>query len=194
MNIFDFDDTIYDGDTCKDIIKYGLKKHSFLTLSSLLKAKKLNKKYKKELIPFEEVKQSMLSFIFKVKDTDKFLNDFVNTHIDRIKPWYKEIQSDNDIILTASYELWINKFAEKLGIKHVIGTLTNSEGLIIGKNCKKEEKVRRLYDKFKNIEVENAYSDSSVDIPMLELAKNAFVVEGNELIPYTKNYKFKNTK
>ena len=27
MNVYDFDDTIYDGDTNKDIIKYALKKY-----------------------------------------------------------------------------------------------------------------------------------------------------------------------
>ena len=43
MYIYDFDDTIYDGDTNKDIIKYGLKKHFKLTVQALLKAKKLNK-------------------------------------------------------------------------------------------------------------------------------------------------------
>ena len=32
MNIYDFDGTIYDGDSCRDIVKYGLKKHPILTL------------------------------------------------------------------------------------------------------------------------------------------------------------------
>ena len=62
----DCDKILLSFNKCKDIITYGLKKHFILTLKSLLKAKRLNKKYKKDLIPFEEVKQSMLSFIFKI--------------------------------------------------------------------------------------------------------------------------------
>ena len=35
MNIFDFDGTIYDGDSCKDIIIYGLRKHFLVVVPSL---------------------------------------------------------------------------------------------------------------------------------------------------------------
>jgi len=194
MNIYDFDDTIYDGDTCKDIIKYGLKKHPILTTKSLIKASILNKKYKKGLIEFEIVKETMLSFIFKIKNYKEFVNDFVNLHMKNIKSFYKERQSEFDVIVTASYELWINVFAEKIGIKHVIGTKTDDKGHIIGKNCKGEEKINRIKEEFPNIAYMCSYSDSSVDIPILELSNIAFVVEGNNLNPYVKGYKFKNNK
>ena len=52
MNIYDFDGTIYNGDSCKDIIKYGMKKHPFITMKALKKAKKLNKEYKQGLVSF----------------------------------------------------------------------------------------------------------------------------------------------
>ena len=194
MNLYDFDNTIYDGDTCKDIIMYGLKKHFLLTLKSLLKASKLNSKYKKNIIPFEEVKENMLSFIFSIDNYQDFIASFVKDHIDKIKPWYKDIQSEDDIIVTASYELWIKAFAEYLGINHVIATKTDDKGHIIGKNCKKEEKVKRIKAEFPHSKFKNAYSDSASDIPILELASNAYVVEGNELKDYKEGYKFKNTR
>ena len=37
MNVYDFDDTIYDGDTNKDLLKYSLKKYPLLVIKSLLK-------------------------------------------------------------------------------------------------------------------------------------------------------------
>ena len=194
MNIYDFDDTIYDGDTSTDLVKWGLRKHPIITLKSLLKAYKLNKEYKKGKIPFERVKEVLLSFIFKTKDTNEFIKSFVKKHMKNIKPWYKDIQTENDIIATASYEIWINAFAKELGIKYVIGTKVDENGNIIGKNCKREEKVVRLKEAFPKAEFNNSYSDSSVDIPILELSKKAYVVEGNNLIPYKKGYKFKNNK
>ena len=66
MNIYDFDGTIYNGDSCRDIIKYGLKKHPFITYRALKKAKKLNKEYENGLVSFEKVKETMLSFIFEI--------------------------------------------------------------------------------------------------------------------------------
>ena len=67
MNIYDFDDTIYNGDTNRDILMYGFKKHPFLVLKALKKAKKLQNDYKRGVIEFERVKEAMLSFIFEIK-------------------------------------------------------------------------------------------------------------------------------
>ena len=194
MNIYDFDGTIYEGDTCIDIVKYGLVKYPLTTIKSLVKAVRIHRDYKKGLVPFERVKEEMLSFIFKTKDYNEFINNFVNTHMKNIKPWYKDKQTDKDVIVSASYELWLNVFAENLGIKYVIGTKTDEFGKIIGNNCKRSEKITRIKEMFPNEKIFNSYSDSSVDIPILELAENGYVVEGNELKPYMKGYKFKYNK
>ena len=192
MNVYDFDGTIYDGDSCRDIVKYGLRKHPILTLQSLFGA--LNKyiKYKRGLVPFEEVKEKLLSFIFKIKNYNKFIDGFVNDHARKIKKWYFKRKDTNDVIVSASYELWLVKFARKIGIKHVIGTKTNKDGKIIGKNCKHKEKVIRFRKLFPHKKIESSYTDSSVDIPILEIAQKSYVVEGNDLKPYKKGYQFKN--
>ena len=192
MNIYDFDNTIYKGDSCKDLVLYGLKKHPFLTIKSLIKARKLNSEYKKGLIEYEIVKENLLSFVFKIDNYDNFIEDFVNDHMENIKPWYKKYQTDDDILVTASFDLWINKFASRLNIKHVIATNVDKNGHIIGKNCKSEEKVKRIKELFPKAKFITSYSDSSADIPILELSKDAYVVEGNTLIPYKKGYDFKN--
>ena len=84
------------------------------------------------------------------------------------------------------------QFCKRLGIRYVIATKTDSEGRIIGKNCKGAEKLKRLASVIPNAVIVSAYSDSSCDIPILESARTAYVVEGNKLITYTKGYKFKN--
>ena len=194
MNIYDFDNTIYNGDSCKDIVLYGLKKYPNIALKSLIKARIKNKDYKKNKIEFESVKETLLSFIFKINDYQKFINEFVKVHMKKIKPWYLSKKTKNDVIVSASYDLWINEFAKRLGIKYVIATKVNKEGKIIGKNCKREEKVKRLKETFKNCVFNEAYSDSEADLPILKLAKVAYVVEGNNIIKYKNGYKFKNNK
>ena len=99
----DFDDTIYNGDTNRDILMYGFKKHPFLVLKALKKAKKLQNDYKRGVIEFERVKEAMLSFIFKIKNYPKFINDFVDSHMKNIKPWYLNRRTQNDIIISASW-------------------------------------------------------------------------------------------
>ena len=194
MNIYDFDGTIYNGDSCRDIVIYGLKKYPKKTFASLKKARELNKDYKSGLINFEQVKEAMLSFIFEIENYPKFVNDFVNSHMKKIKPWYLSRKNENDMIITASCDLWINLFASRLGLKHIIATKIDSNGRIIGNNCKGIEKVNRFKQLYSQANVVSAYGDSENDIPMLELAHNAFVVEGNRVITYRRGYRFKKKK
>ncbi len=190
MNIYDFDNTIYNGDTNRDIIVYSIKRHPINVIISLIKSKKLYKKYKKGLIEFKDVKEVMLSFLFKINNLDEYLDKFVDKHLKNIKYWYYNQQKNDDVIISASYEIWIKKFCDRLGIKNVIATKTDDNGKIIGKNLKGEEKVIEFKKQFNNEVVECAYSDAKIDLPMLGLAKKSYVVKGNKIIPYTKNYKF----
>ncbi len=194
MNIYDFDGTIYDGDSCKDLIIYGLKKYPKLTLKSLNKTIKLMNDYKANLIEFEIVKESLLSFIFKIDNYEDFIDEFVNINMKKIKPWYLSQKKEDDIIITASCDLWIDKFANKLGLKNIIATKIGKNGKLITKNCKGKEKVNRFRNQFSKLIPEGSYSDSEVDIPILEIAKKAFIVEGNKIIPYKKGYNFKHKK
>lgn len=189
-NIYDFDDTIYKGDTFIDLLKYSFLRHPFLLLNSIFKTIPLYFKYKKNSIPFERVKETLLSFLFKINNKDKYIKKFINSKKENIKTWYINNQKENDIIISASYEIWIKPFCNEIGIKNVIATKTDNIGNIIGKNCKREEKVRRLNEEFPNIVIDESYSDSQTDIPMLEVAKKAFVVEDDILVPYDKNYNF----
>ena len=194
MNIYDFDGTIYKGDSSKDIVKYGLLHYPTLTYKSIKKARKKYKDYKNNLISFEEFKQQMFSFIFEIPNYPKFISGFVDSHMKKIKPFYLSRKAENDVILSASYDLWVKEFAKRLGVKYVIATRVNSDGEIIGKNCKGEEKVRRFREVYPNAIVSSAFSDSSVDIPMLELCIKSYVVEGNKYCTYIKGFKFKNNK
>ena len=194
MNIYDFDNTIYDGDSCRDIVIFGLKKYPRIVLKSLLNANRANKLYKDNKVEFESVKEALLSFIFEIDNYEEFIDEFVKTHMKKIKPWYISYKREDDVIASASYELWVSKFMNNLGIKNVIATKVDENGKIIGKNCKREEKVRRIKEEYKKCTFENAYSDSEVDSVVLELANNPYVVEGNDIIHYVKEYKFKNKR
>ena len=45
MNIYDFDDTIYAGDTMKDIFKYSAVRHPILLIKSIFKSRVYYNKY-----------------------------------------------------------------------------------------------------------------------------------------------------
>ena len=55
-----------------------------------------------------------------------------------------------------------------------------------GLNCHGEEKVRRYREVFNNTTIENFYSDSYSDTPLARIATNAYLVKGDNLLPWDK--------
>ncbi|MEP2987794.1 MAG: HAD-IB family hydrolase [Parasphingorhabdus sp.] len=103
---------------------------------------------------------------------------------------FDQIEADRQegrrlVLATASYELYVEAIAKRLGFDDVIGTRleVDSNGhvlpKIIGRNCYDEAKLDRItaFLKEQNIDREDAhiraYSDHVSDAPMLEYADEA---------------------
>lgn len=183
MNIFDFDKTIYDGDSTFHFLLFCAKRHGAvrkklpkIAANGLLYLLKIKEK--------QEFKENMFSFL-QVIDTESELEAFWNKNISKIKPWYKKIQREDDIIISASPEFLVKAACDKIGIKYIMGSPVDmNTGKYSGKNCHGEEKVVRLGERFPNAEVDEFYSDSYSDTPLARLAKKAFIVKKNALTPW----------
>lgn len=185
MNIYDFDDTIFAGDSSVRFIRYSLLRHPFKVSWCFLKSSKEGIKYLFKKSDFGNVKSKLFSFVKDINNLDEYMNEYVLKNQHHIKKFYLEQRQDDDVVISASFDFIVRPFCEKLGIKHIIATLYDTKkGCIIGKNCKGKEKIVRFKQIIKNPKVENAYSDSLSDIPMFEIAQNAFLVKDEELIPY----------
>lgn len=185
MNIYDFDDTIFNGDSSVKFIKYSLIHHPFLVLWSMIKSLKEVIKYLFKKSNIGNIKSVLFSFVKDIKDLDNYMNDYVFKNMKNIKNFYLEQKQDDDVVISASFDFIVRPFCEKLGIKHIIATKYDTKkGCIIGNNCKGKEKIRRFNEIFKNKKVTKAYSDSLSDIPMFEIAKQAYLVKGENLISY----------
>ena len=76
----------------------------------------------------------------------------------------------------------IEPIGEYLSVKDVIATkVDKNTGKFTSNNCYGEEKVKRLYEKYSKIKVNEAYSDSLSDIPMLKLATNQYLVKKDKI-------------
>lgn len=187
MNIYDFDDTIFSGDSSVKFVGYSLVRHPFLVFWSFIKSIKEGIKYLFKKSDFGLIKSEIFSFVKHIKNLDEYMNDYVLKHQKDIKKFYLEQKKDNDVVISASFDFIVRPFCEVLGIKYIICTEFDvKKGKIIGKNCKGKEKIVRFKKIFKNPKVDNAYSDSLSDIPMFEIAKQGYVVKGDKLIPYQK--------
>lgn len=182
MNAYDFDKTIYDGDSTADFYFFSLKRHKkILCLAPSLFAG-FFKFYVFKIGTKTEFKEKMYRFL-SYCDIKKDIEDFWNKNEHKIKKFYLEQKQEDDIIISASPEFLLKPVCKKLGIKHLISSCVDSKtGKYDGINCHGKEKVTRLYKEFdKNIKIENFYSDSYSDTPMAELADKAYIVKGENI-------------
>ena len=87
MNMYDFDGTIYNGDSGVDFLKYSLKRKPFLVSKSIIKAYFKYLKYKRGKAEFKDVKEKIFSFVSDINNLDLFIKKFVNKHKSKIKKY-----------------------------------------------------------------------------------------------------------
>ena len=185
VNVYDFDNTIYNGDSTADFIIYSLKKHPkiFVTFPETFKAFiKFYVLKKGSKTQFKEVLYRLLKYC----DTEKDVHEFWETHMKNIKKWYLDSKKENDVIISASPEFLLKIPCENLGIKYLMASRVDPHtGLYDGENCHGEEKVRRFYEKFsENIQVDNFFSDSYSDTPLAKISSKSYIVKGNKLLDW----------
>ena len=185
MNVYDFDDTIYDGESTLHLFFFYLKKRPAL-LRYMPKVIKAFVRYKKGLVSIDEMLNEYApmieTMVHEVVDPINDPKEFWDKHMNNIKPFYKDIQQEDDLIITASPEFTIKEVCNRLGIKHFLCTTYNDETGKIDRICLKQNKVKAFFENYPDCEIEKFYTDSPEnDKPLMDIATHAFVVKGNKI-------------
>lgn len=185
MNTYDFDETIYYGDSEFHFIEYIFKKYP-------LEMKKYARRYKfyrflqkkLKLISRDKARVKIFTFLKVLRDVDKDLEEFWASHTKNIKKWYYDVKRPDDVIISATPSFILEPIAQTLG-NSLIGTLMNKKtGELTGTYNFGEEKVRRFKEIYGDVIPEKFYSDSLSDSPMANYANEAFLVTGDEFSPW----------
>lgn len=186
--LYDFDGTIYDGDSSVDFFKFCLKKDKSI-YKMLPKVVIKFLAYKSKNITDTELKEFIFSFLKNFKNVDEIVKEFWKTHESKIKSFYIEKNHDQDIIISASPEFLLKPICIKLKVKDLIASdVDKTTGKFKKPNNRGEEKVKEFYKKYPKAEILEMYSDSLHDKPLLDLAKKSYFVKKNKLYDY-KTYK-----
>ena len=182
VEVYDFDKTIYNGDSSIDFFIFCLKKkHSIiLCIPKILVYFLL---YLVKLKSKKEVKKVFFSFLKKLNDVDLIIEEFWNINKSKIKKFYvNKPNHDRDIIISASPAFLLKPICLKFTIYDLISSkLDKHSAEFLGENCKGFEKVNRLKSKYKNVIVESIYTDSYSDQPLIDISNNAYIVRGNSI-------------
>lgn len=185
MNVYDFDNTIYQGESGVDLFLGYLKKEPRL-LAKLPMAIKCIYKYKTGKMSLDDVMDKYAGvveeFAQSIEDLEGDVIDFWDKNSSKIKPFYLRQRQDDDIIISACLDVVLEEICRRMNIKHFVGSKTDLENRKLINFCFRENKVKAFKEKFPDAEIDNFYTDSLNDQPMIDLAKNAFLVKGDRLI------------
>ncbi len=181
MNVYDFDKTIYPVDSTMEFYRWCLRRYprcrrtmlwtvwAGICIGLRLREKTLGK-------------QDFYRFLAYVPQDAPVI--FWREHIGRINPWYLAQKRPDDVVISASPEFLLQPVADTLGFTLMASRVEQTTGRYQGINCHGEEKVRRYRERYGDTPVDGFWSDSRVDTPMASIARQAYLVKGQTIMPW----------
>ncbi len=183
MNVYDFDNTIYRGESVVDFYGFMLRKKPGLLLI-LPKMIEMLLRYKACRISWEELLETAERYAakyFPQIDFPKYVNEFWDKNQRKIKKFYIENKKEDDVILSASCGFLIGEMCERLGINTVIASDIDVKTGKIKRLCFREKKAEIFKEHFKDARIDRFYTDSMNDFPMFALSDHIYHVKGNKI-------------
>ena len=180
MNVYDFDGTIYHGDSTRDFVFYLIKNHpkviKYIPAFILAVIK-----YRLKIISKTKMKETLYRFLnsFKNDEIKKVVCNFWDEHRKNIYVWYYKKKNSSDVIISASPRFLLEPICRELNVNLICSEVNIKNGDYIGLNCFGEEKVSRIYKEYPDVKINEFYSDSKSDMPLAKLAKKSYLVKRN---------------
>jgi phosphatidylglycerophosphatase C len=181
IDVYDFDGTIYDGDSTVDFVRYCLRRHPSLVRylpGVALAAVKLALVKGYGLTRF---KTALFRFA-RHADIEALARDFWKTPSARARlgAWFEKTPRDLPVVIaSASPEFELAPIVGELGAAALVGTRVNVRtGEVIGKNNRSQEKIARIRALYgQDVSVRAMYTDSlKADGPLVEWAREGYLL------------------
>lgn len=188
MNVYDFDGTIYDGESTFDFYLYCVFHHpvcikfAFIVLKSLIRYK-MCRIDEKELMSLAE--RYICEFLSCCPDARELSVKFWDRKIKKIQPFFLENRQEDDIIVSASFGFLLRPLFERLGIKHYLLSEIDFDSVSVIRLCYRKNKVRLFRESYGCIKVCDVYTDSLNDKALMSLAgRDVYLVKHGRVRKY----------
>ena len=184
VNVFDFDNTIYDGETLVDFILYYVKR-DIKIWKYLPKLIVIAIKDGLHLFTVEEAIKAYASFLegyyVNAGDVTENVVDFWNKNEKKIKPWYETVRQESDIIVSGTTDFILDEIMKRMNIKNYVGSSIDKKTGKFTRLCFLENKVKIFNELYPDAHIENFYTDSMNDKAMMDIADNVYLVKGSKI-------------
>ncbi|EOS52874.1 haloacid dehalogenase-like hydrolase [Adlercreutzia caecimuris] len=183
MRVFDFDGTIYRGDSTLDFYLFCLGRQPSLAwqIGRQLRymAKALWRGNGRTV-----VKEGFYSFIPCVTEIESCVRDFWEKNSNKVNNVVLKRVRKGDLVISASPEFLLRPFCDARGFQLIASAVDPMTGECMGANCRGEEKVRRFLATYSREAIEEFYSDSTSDEPLARCAQQSFLVRKKSIVPF----------
>lgn len=189
MNVFDFDDTVYNGECSLDFFKFCIKKKPLLMrhmpkVMAMVTRYKMGKVAKSEMMKFAGYILDLLAE--NMKDLDKMIEAFWKENMYKLKPSMIGMLNSESVIISASPSFLLNGIRSKVNGANIISTEIDLSNMKIKTLCYGENKVVEFKKHYPDIIPQNFYTDNMNDKPMINFSENAWLVRDNTIVPIKK--------
>lgn len=184
MNVYDFDGTIYDGDSTRDFIVFCAA-HYPAVIARFPGAIAALCAYALGRLSRDEAKGRCLHVLAAVPDLTRAVSKFWDRSMPKVMRWYIDQRESDDLVISASPDFLVDEACRRLEIRGPIATLVDVHTMgMLTPNCRGEEKVRRLSAELPDARIEAFYSDSVSDEPIARIAQRAYLVCRGKISPW----------
>lgn len=177
MNVYDFDKTIFDGDSTAKFYLYCIKKYPAVIKHLPSMATAFTKYYALKKGTKTQCKEVFYRFLREIPDVDEAVAEFWRKNRTGIFSWYENTKKSDDVIISASPEFLLEGICRELGVKKLMASRVDKKtGIYTGENCHGEEKVRRFYKSYPDCKIDSFFSDSVSDLPLAKISEKAFAI------------------
>ncbi len=187
MKVFDFDNTIYDGESMVDFVYFMMEKKEKLkkykgVVDRLLKLYELNllspslienviNKYRGELN-------------FPTANIKSYIDEFWKINKGKIKKDMLAKISKDDLIITAAPDILLEPIKKKLKTNNIYTSIVNMETKELVFMCYKENKAKKYKELYGDQMIDELYTDNYADKPLMKISKKVYLIDKK-----TKEYK-----
>ena len=185
MNAYDFDNTIYDGESIYDFFIFCIKKDKTLLKYFPLVLFRMIE-YKLNLLKIEKIYETceiIIDYFLKKSNfnEEELVKEFWKINHKKIKKKFLTMLKEEDLIITGCPNFLIDYIKDELKVKNIICTDFDIKNKKVNFICFSKNKVIAYKKKFNNKKINKFYTDSLSDIPFMEIANEVYLVNKNDI-------------
>ena len=182
MRVFDFDNTLYDGESMVDFFHFIVeKKEQFKKYTPLVNF--MLKLYEHNMLPMDLVKKQIakrskeINMDFSTSTAYKYIDEFWEIHKDKLMKNMLDKVKKDDVIITASLDVLLEPIKKELKAKTILCSEVDVENKKVNFICYKENKVIKYKEHFGDTPIDELYTDNFADKPLMNISKKVFYVD-----------------